>query len=168
MKNSKKIVIKKRSLYTKKLFTLIGTSVFLVLFLCAFIAIVNPFFDVPTVLKVTCGIPLLFLSAGMLFGVIDAVKKISTIKSSLQITDAVVVNKYKKISSATEDFSYVYHVKLKYSDTGIIDVTVDSFLYDEVEVRSICYYFNVSDCIYPKDHYVLGDDLLPFYNAGDQ
>ena len=39
----------------------------------------------------------------------------------------------------------------------------------KVTIGSPCYYLDISKNMYPKDHYLPGEDLLPFYkNNADQ
>ena len=163
-KRDEKTEITIRSLYGNSLFVLIQSAIFCMLFLCGFIAVVLPFYKFPVLLRLMVGIIALFLFLAVLFELLAAAKELSKIKSSnLKITDAVIVEKYKRMSGAPEDLSDVYYIKIK-CDEGIKEMTVDSFLYDQVKFDSHCYYFNVSDAVYPKDYYFLGDDLIPYYS----
>ena len=163
-KKKDKNVITKRRLFGNSLFNLIGSAILFMLFLCGFIVAVGPFFDLPVWCKLTVGIPVLFLLLSMLAELLVAAKNISIIKSSeIVITDAKITKMHKKLSSDPEDFSYHYYVMLKCSDENVKELKIDSYLYDRVKVGSLCYYINVSDEVYPKNSYILGNDLLPYY-----
>lgn len=164
MKKKDKNVITKRNLFGNSLSDLIGSAILFMLLLCCFIVLVGPFFDLPVWCKLTVGIIVLYLLLGMLAQLLAAANNMSKIKiSEIVITDAKITEMYKTLSYDPEDFSYHYYVKLKCADKNVKKLEISSDLYNRVKVGSLCYNINVSDNVYPKNSYILGNDLLPYY-----